>query len=69
MRYYDSNFPDDAHKFWDDYRNKFAHNGIEENELIEMAIGERFNSFNPTEVDEVFYNIFRIVLINILKDI
>ena len=69
IKYYNCKFPSEAHKFWDIYRNKYAHNGIEENELIEMAIEERFNSFNPTQLDELFINIVQTTLINILKDI
>lgn len=65
--YYDSSFPDDAHKFWDEYRNKFAHNGIEENELIEMAVGEKFDSFKPNKSDELFTSIVRKVILNILN--
>lgn len=69
IKYYDKSFPDDAQKFWDIYRNKYAHNGIEENELIELAIGEHFNSFNPIELDELFNDIVHKTLINILEDV
>ena len=67
VEYYDARFSDEAHRFWDEYRNKFAHNGIKENELLEMAVGEKFDSFKPNKSDELFANIVRIVILNILS--
>lgn len=68
IEYYDSRFPNEAHKFWDEYRNKYAHNGIEENELVEMAINEEFDSFKIIQSDELFANIVRTIILNILKE-
>ena len=68
IKYYNSSFPNEAHKFWDEYRNKYAHNGIEENELIEMAINEEFDSFRIIQSDELFANIVRTIILNILKE-